>query len=123
MHTFELISLVINLVFGTGFIATFITLKQTKQKAKSDVEKSNIELATASVSEMLQSVNSLMSQNNDLVNKLSAKNLENCELVRRVELLERKVANMQRINRDVLKAIEKLPIDESLLKNLMEHTK
>ncbi len=125
MSTSELISLLVNLLFGTGFIVTIVTLSQTRKKAKAeadgaatDVQKSNVDLVSSSVNEMLQSVNALMTQNKELVSELVTKNKEKDDLEKRVDQLERKVACMVRTNREVLKALEKLNIDESILKML-----
>lgn len=151
-HT-ELISLILNLVFGAGFLTTFITLKQTKQKAKSEVDKTNVDLASQSVTEMLKSVTSLMKQNKELIEvqttlqhdnfdlkkrlekleKVHEENkemqqsmvgfsVENRDLRKRVDTLEKKVNCMTKLNREVLKAIEKLGIDESLINLLKQHS-
>jgi len=153
MSPIELISLIVNLVFGTGFLVTFFTLKQTRQKAKADVDKSNMDLASQSVKEMISSVNAIMVENHNLIEKqLSLQRtiadnqkriemlekitdeskqmqetminmgLENSSLRKRIDLLEKKVSCMTKLNREVLKAIEKLGIDDELLQKIKEHS-
>ncbi|MBS4041403.1 MAG: hypothetical protein KGZ81_12490 [Flavobacteriales bacterium] len=123
MTTVEIILGIINLGFGTGIIVTLLTLKQTRRKATTEVEKGNVELVTASVNEMLQSVNSLLTQNKELVQEVLVRNEENAELKKKWEVVSRKLDRMQKAIRDVLVALEKLDIDESLLKPLKEEIK
>ncbi|HBG39909.1 MAG TPA: hypothetical protein DDW85_00680 [Porphyromonadaceae bacterium] len=44
---FEIVSLVLNLVLGGGFIVTFITLKSTKKKAEAEAKAAEIDNADA----------------------------------------------------------------------------
>lgn len=119
----EIILSLLNLVFGTSFIITLVTLKQSRRKANTDVEKGNVELVTSSVNEMLQSVNALMTQNKELVKEIITRSDENTELKKKLEQLSRKVERMQKSIRDVLLALEKLDVDESLLAKLQEEIK
>ena len=121
--TLEIVSLVLNLILGTGFIVSMVTLKQQKRKATTDVEKGNVELVTSSVNEMLQSVNALMGQNKDLVKEIVNRNDENGELKKKMDHLTRRVDKMQKAIKDVLIALEKLDIDESVLKPLKDEIK
>lgn len=123
MSVLEIALAIINLAFGTGIIVTLLTLKQTRRKATTEVEKGNVELVTASVNEMLQSVNSLLTQNKELVQEVLIRNEENAELKKKWEVVSRKLDRMQKAIRDVLVALEKLDIDESLLKPLKEEIK
>lgn len=120
MNNFELALSLLNLLLGTGFIVTLVTLKQAKRKATTEVERGNVELVTASVNEMLQSVNSLLTQNKELVKEVLVRNDENAELKKKWEIVSRKLDRMQKAIKDVLVALEKLDIDESLLKTLKE---
>lgn len=123
MSILEVILSIVNLGFGTGIIVTLLTLKQIKRKATTEVEKGNVELVTASVNEMLQSVNSLLTQNKELVQEVLLRNEENADLKKKWEIVSRKLDRMQKAIRDVLIALEKLDIDESLLKPLKEEIK
>ncbi|PKP46806.1 MAG: hypothetical protein CVT94_13405 [Bacteroidetes bacterium HGW-Bacteroidetes-11] len=123
MSVLEIALAIINLAFGTGIIVTLLTLKQTRRKATTEVEKGNVELVTASVNEMLQSVNSLLTQNKELVQEVLVRNEENAELKKKWEVVSRKLDRMQKAIRDVLVALEKLDIDESLLNPLREEIK
>jgi len=126
----EIISLIVNLLFGTGFIVTLVTLSQIRKKAKAEadgatteVQKSNVDLVSSSVNEMLQSVNALMTQNKELVSELVTKNKEKDDLSKRVDQLEKKVACMVRTNREVIKLLEKLGVDEHIINMLKEETR
>ena len=123
MSVLEIVLSILNLAFGTGIVVTLVTLKQTRRKATTEVEKGNVELVTASVNEMLQSVNSLLTQNKELVQEVVIRNEENAELKKKWEIVSRKLDRMQKAIRDVLVALEKLDIDESLLKPLKEEIK
>lgn len=123
MSVLEIVLSILNLAFGTGIVVTLVTLKQTRRKATTEVERGNVELVTASVNEMLQSVNSLLTQNKELVQEVVVRNEENAELKKKWEIVSRKLDRMQKAIRDVLVALEKLDIDESLLKPLKEEIK
>ncbi|MPL87584.1 hypothetical protein SDC9_33585 [bioreactor metagenome] len=123
MSGVEIILAALNLVTGSGLVLTLVTLKQAKRKAVNEVEKGNIELVTSSVNEMLQSVNSLMTQNRELVQEVVNRNNENTDLKKKLETLSKKLDRMQRAIRDVLVVLEKLDVDEQLLRNLKEEIK
>ena len=123
MSVFEIVLAVVNLVFGTGMILSLVTLKQARRKATTEVEKGNVELVTSSVNEMLQSVNGLMGQNKELIKEIISRSDENTDLKKKLEQLSAKVEKMQKTIRDVLKALEKLEIDESVLNKLKEEIK
>jgi len=123
MTTFDIILSIMNLIFGTGIVVTLVTLKQARRKATTEVEKGNVELVTSSVNEMLQSVNGLMGQNKELIKEIISRSDENTDLKKKLENLSTKVEKMQRTIRDVLKALEKLEIDEALLSKLKEEIK
>jgi len=119
----EIILAVINLVFGTGMLLTLMTLKQARRKATTEVEKGNVELVTSSVNEMLQSVNALMGQNKELIREIITRSDENTDLKKKLDQLSTKVEKMQKTIRDVLKALERLDVEESLLAKLKEEIK
>lgn len=123
MSVLEVVLSALNLVLGSGFLLTLLTLRQARRKATTEVEKGNVELVTSSVNEMLQSVNSLMTQNRELVQEVVNRNNENADLKKKLEVLSKKLDRMQRAIRDVLMALEKLEVDEQLLKNLKEEIK
>jgi predicted RNase H-like nuclease (RuvC/YqgF family) len=123
MTTIEIILSLISTLLGSGLLLTLVTLKQARRKATTDVEKGNIELVTSSVNEMLQSVNALMGQNKELVKEIITRSDENTDLKKKLEQLSTKVEKMQRTIRDVLKALEKLEVEESLISKLKEEIK
>jgi predicted RNase H-like nuclease (RuvC/YqgF family) len=123
MTTIEIILSLISTLLGSGLLLTLVTIKQARRKATTDVEKGNIELVTSSVNEMLQSVNALMGQNKELVKEIITRSDENTDLKKKLEQLSTKVEKMQRTIRDVLKALEKLEVEESLISKLKEEIK
>ena len=123
MTHIDILLAVLNLVFGTGFTISLLTLKQQRRRASIGVEKGNVELVTCSVNEMLQSVNSLLTQNKELVQEIVYRNTENHELKKNLETLTRRVDKMQKTIKNVLYALEKLDIDESIIKPLKDEIK
>lgn len=123
MSVTEIVLAILNLLFGTGIVLTLVTLKQARRKATTEVEKGNVELVTSSVNEMLQSVNALMGQNKELIKEIITRSDENTDLKKKLDQLSTKVEKMQKTIRDVLKALEKLEVDESVLVKLKEEIK
>jgi predicted RNase H-like nuclease (RuvC/YqgF family) len=120
MSVLEIILAITNVAFGGGFFFQLVTLRQMRNEADTRVDKGNVELASTSVSEMLRSVNSLMQQNRELIEiKLKADD-ENENLKKKVDGLIRRVDKMQRAVKEVLTALEKLNVDDELLKPLRE---
>lgn len=91
MTWLEIIMVVLNLVFGGGFIVTAVTLKQTKAAAVTGVAQGNVDLINTSVKGMLESIQALTKQNNELVEKLVAAERMNQHFQRKIINLEKKL--------------------------------
>lgn len=119
----QIISLLANLLFGTGFIVTIVTLRQTRRKATTDVEKGSVELVGATVNTMIESVNSLMEQNKHLQEQIQNKQVDNEKLQQQVTRLDQKLSCLIRTNREVIKLLEKIGTDEHIINMLKEETR
>ncbi len=139
MTILEIFLSLASVVLAGVSVVQLVTIKQIRRLAKTDVEKGNIDLATSSVNEMLNSVTALLKQNRELVgqvlteqdekqiltkkvsvlsDKADARTSENEQLQKKVDVLTRKVEKMQRAIGDLIPILEKLKIDEKLLKSL-----
>jgi len=108
-----------------GNLYMFFTLKQLKRKAGNDVEKSNVELATDAVNNMLESVNKLMDKNKEYTEIILNKNDEISKLRnekedngKRLESLENRLNKFQNIFSQVLQIIESMPSSETTEKQI-----
>lgn len=132
MSAFEIISLILNLVFGGGLIVTFVTLRATKNEAsakadsaKSQAGKDKVDLVDDTVTTMIETVNKLLEQNQGLIDKYTAKSEETetlkrdkTDLEHKFAALEKKVDRMIKTNLNVIKALEALGVDEEVIKPL-----
>jgi hypothetical protein len=107
MSWLEIIMMIMNLVFGGGFIVTAVTLKQTKAKAVTEAQMSNVDLINTSVKGMLESIQALTKQNNELVEKLVAAERMNQHFQRKVITLEKKLVAFIVISEQLIKIFDK----------------
>ena len=134
MGAFEIISLVLNLLLGTGLIIQFLTIRSIRKEAdakadaaKSQAGKEKIELVDNTVSTAIETVNRLLEQNQLLVDKYAAVSAENERLKRERADMETKffalgktVPKMIQTNLRVIKALEALGVDEGVIKQMHE---
>lgn len=132
MVTLELISLVLNLILGGSLIVTLVTLRSTRNEAtakadsaKSQAGKEKVDLVDNTVTTMIETVNKLLEQNQQLIDKYSAKSeeteilkREKTDLEHKFTLLEKKVDRMIKTNLNVIKALETLGVDEEIIRPL-----
>jgi septal ring factor EnvC (AmiA/AmiB activator) len=104
----EIISLILNLVLGGGFLVTIVTLKQTKQKAQLDIQEGNVRLINTSVKDMLASINSLTEQNNELVERLIRSERTNKCFAKKITVLEKKLQSFIVISEQLIRVFEKV---------------
>jgi len=108
MNWNEIVMLAMNLMLGGGFITMVVTLKQLKAKAKTDVQKGNIELVHNSIKDLLESVKALTTQNNDLVDKLVSAERMNQHFQRKIVNLEKKLEAFITISEQLVRVFDKM---------------
>lgn len=125
MSTLEVILTAICSLLGGGAIWQLFVVKQTIRQAGISTNKSNMELAAESVTNMVASVNTLMEQNKGLIQQLAEKNEEIGKLKNekkdtseRLTSLERKFTKMIAVIREVIEPLEKLQADPELIARL-----
>lgn len=128
MNWTEIVMLALNLLLGGGIIVTVITLRQVKQKAKTDVQRGNIDLVNNSIKDMLESVKALTTQNNDLVDKLVSAERMNQHFQRKIVNLEKKLEAFITISEELVRVFDKmsppyLENEISDLKNMIRNEK
>jgi len=118
--TFELFSAVLNILFGSGFVLSFIQLRRERKKSRAEGYKSEIDLVTNSVESMIQTQNKLMCHNQELINALTNSRRENAQLAIQIDELQKKINTMISTNREIVKILKKLNVDESVIKKLKD---
>lgn len=130
----EYISVILNLLLGGGLIVTLVTLKATRQSATAAAEsasatagKDKVGLVNDTVTTMINTVNSLMAQNKELIDKYVARSdeleqtkQENLDLEAKFVELEKRVNRMITTNLKVIKALEQLGVDEEIIRQLRD---
>lgn len=131
----EITSLALNLIFGGKIFIDFITLKSTKKDAAAKAEssnaqagKDNVGLVGETVTTMVATVNQLMVQNKELIDKYVQKSeelekvqKEKTDLESRFYDLEKRVNKMITTNQKVIKALESMGVDEEVIKQLRDN--
>jgi allophanate hydrolase subunit 1 len=130
MSVLEIILSIVTTLLSGGTIYTIATFRQSIAKENNSVQKSNVDLATDAVNNMLVSVNSLMDQNGKLVDRLTQSHeelsilrSEKTNLSLRIDVLEKKVSRMQKVNADVISALKNLNVDEGIINKLKSEDK
>lgn len=114
----EIISLVLNLLLGGGFIVTLVTLRSKKRKARTEASQQEVDLVTSSVNSMIESQKTLMSHNQDLIEALTVAKRENADLAQKIDDLEKKMNCMISTNRQIVKLLKKINVDDTIIKLL-----
>ena len=134
MGWFELVSLILNLLLGTGLIIQFITIRAIKSKATAEADsttsqagKDKIDLVNQTVTTMVETVNSLMAQNKELIDRYTEKadeterlRDEKKEMENKINNLEKRVNRMIQTNLKVIKVLENMGVDEEVIQPLRE---
>jgi predicted RNase H-like nuclease (RuvC/YqgF family) len=94
----------------------FVKLKTERQKAANEVKQGEIDLVTKSVTSMIASQQELMSHNQELIKALTASRRENQELSDKLDELEKKINTMINANRQIVKILRKLKVDDEVIK-------
>lgn len=125
MSTLEIILTAITTILGGGALWQLFVVKQTVRQAGISTNKSNMELAAESVTNMVATANTLMEQNKTLIQQLVEKNEEIIRLkgekkdtIERLNALEKKFTKMISVIREVIEPLEKLQADPELISRL-----
>lgn len=127
MSALEIILSFLTTVLAGSNLFTLLTIKSAKQKESNSVEKSNVDLATDAVNNMLESVNKLMDKNKEYTEIIMAKNDE-LSLMRsekedngkRIASLENRLNTLQAIFAQVIEIIEGMPVSENSEKQIKQ---
>ncbi|HHT23168.1 MAG TPA: hypothetical protein GXZ87_07655 [Bacteroidales bacterium] len=130
----EIISLILNLLLGTGLVIQFLTIRSIRKEAgaKADIAvaqagKGKIELVDNTVTTMVETVNKLLEQNQKLIENYAISSEDNQrlrqekrDLEQKFSALEKKVNRMIQTNLKVIKVLEQMGVDEEVIKPLRE---
>lgn len=101
MGLFEIISLVLNLVLGSGFLITFVTLRSVKAKADAEARKAVAEAKKQEISNMA----SLVQMWQDYAVNMGDKHNE---LLEQVEKLRSEVNRLRLVNNKIVRLLDRL---------------
>lgn len=98
---FEIISLVLNLVLGGGFLITFITLRSVRAKADAEARKAVAEAEEHEISNMA----SLVKMWQDMAVSMADKHNE---LLEQVEKLRSEVNRLRLVNNKIVRLLDRI---------------
>ncbi len=98
---FEIISLVLNLVLGGGFLMTFITLKSVRAKASAEARKAGAEAEEHEIGNMA----ALVKMWQDMAVNMADKHNE---LLEQVEKLRSEVNRLRLVNNKIVRLLDRI---------------
>jgi len=101
MNVLEIVSLVLNLVFGTGFIVTLVTLKSARSEADAKAKLAVSEYKTNEI----QNVESAIKIWREMAEQMSDKY---DEVIHELDKLRKEVNRLNRINTRIMKLLDKI---------------
>lgn len=106
--TMELISLILNLVFGAGLFVTIVTLKSVKQEARGKAQQAiaEAEKTVAAVrKDEIENVEAAIKIWRDMATDMAERH---SETMKQVELLRKEVNRLRLINNRIVKLLDKI---------------
>ncbi len=118
MNVLEIVSLVLNLVFGTGFIVTLVTLKSARSEADAKAKLAVSEYKTNEI----QNVESAIKIWRQMAEQMSDKY---DEVIHELDKLRKEVNRLNRINTRIMKLLDKITPDnmETIVEQIKEEIK
>lgn len=114
----EILSIILNALLGSGLIVTLLNLRSARRKAKNENYKSEIDLVTTSVETMIEAQKKLMAHNQELIVALTDSRRENAQLASKIDELEKKISDMICTNKEIVKILRKMKIDDAIINRL-----
>ena len=109
-----IISLLLNLVFGGGFITTLVTLKSSAKKADADVKTTELDNVQEAVKIWRETAETFKSE-------LDSYRANQKEMTLQMECLRKEVAKLSTINCKMVKLLDKINTDN--LEQIVEQIK
>ena len=100
----QIISLVLNLVLGSGFLVTFVTLKATKKKAEAEAKTSELDNVQEAVKIWREMAENLKAELDN--NRSNQK-----DMVSQIETLRNEVQRLTAINNKIVLLLNKITPD------------
>jgi len=131
MGIFEILSLILNVLLGTGFLVTFVTLKSAKleaaakaEKAVAEVKSSEIQNVEAAIKIWRDMAESMATQNSEIMNEVEKLRME----VNRLRLMNNKIVRLldritpENMSQMVQKIKEEIDAEEAFHNNIGDST-
>jgi len=131
MGIFEILSLILNVLLGTGFLVTFVTLKSAKleaaakaEKAVAEVKSSEIQNVEAAIKIWRDMAESMATQNSEIMNEVEKLRME----VNRLRLINNKIVRLldritpENMSQMVQKIKEEIDAEEAFHNNIGDST-
>lgn len=104
MDALQLISILLNAVFGGGMLIQFITMRSIKAKAKAEAESNELE-------NVEKAIEIWRNMANELNRELKEQRQKNSQLVETVEKLRKDVVKLTTASNKLLKLVENITPD------------
>lgn len=121
--TLEIISLILNLVLGTGLIATLLTLSETKRKAaydadlaKGNADEKEIENVDKAIKIWREIAESMGVRNQELINQNSELIRQRDELTDKIDKLDKQVTKLTAVNNKIVRLLDHITPENMVAK-------
>ena len=111
MATMDIISIGLNLIFGGGFIITFLTLRAIRKKAGAEAKGAEATAESAELDNVEKAIKIWREMAENLKAQLETSNSRYEEVARQVEALRKDVHKLNLTNQKILKLLDKISHD------------
>jgi len=111
----ELISIILNVIFGGGFLATVISLKAQKRKAEAEANKVNEEVKSNELDNVQEAIKiwremaeSLKAEKDEYKRSYAEVLRHNSEMAEQMEAIRKELTRLTNINSKMVKLLDKI---------------
>jgi predicted RNase H-like nuclease (RuvC/YqgF family) len=104
----ELISLILNIVFGGGFLLTAVTLRAQKKKADAEAKNSELDNVQEAIKIWREMAESLKAERDEYKQSYTEVLRHNSEMEEQVEAIRKELTRLTNINSKMVKLLDKI---------------
>jgi predicted RNase H-like nuclease (RuvC/YqgF family) len=104
----ELISLILNIVFGGGFLLTAVTLRAQKKKADAEAKNSELDNVQEAIKIWREMAESLKAERDEYKQSYAEVLRHNSEMEEQVEAIRKELTRLTNINSKMVKLLDKI---------------
>lgn len=117
----ELISLILNIVFGGGFLATAVTLRAQKKKADAEAKNGELDNVQEAITIWRQMAESLKIERDEYKASYLEVQKHNTEMAEQLIAIRKQLARLTNINSKMVSLLDKITPEN--LENMVEQIK